>query len=81
MKTIKLSCAHALFKYLISQKTTIDGKKVPLFPGAFAIYGHGNVACLGQAMEEFQFVDFEIKDIVRSEFVKQYIIAKTDLGL
>ena len=30
------------------------GKKVPLFPGAFAIYGHGNVACLGQAMEEFQ---------------------------
>lgn len=34
-----------------------------------------------KAMEEFQFVDFEIKDIVRSEFVKQYIIAKTDLGL
>jgi 3D-(3,5/4)-trihydroxycyclohexane-1,2-dione acylhydrolase (decyclizing) len=54
MKTVKLSCAHALFKYLIAQKTIIDGKKVPLFPGAFAIYGHGNVACLGQAMEEFQ---------------------------
>ena len=54
MKTVRLSCAHALFKYLISQKTIIDGKKVPLFPGAFAIYGHGNVACLGQAMEEFQ---------------------------
>ena len=54
MKTIRLSCAHALFKFLIAQKTIIDGKKVPLFPGAFAIYGHGNVACLGQAMEEFQ---------------------------
>ena len=54
MKTVKLSCAHALFKFLIAQKTIIDGKKVPLFPGAFAIYGHGNVACLGQAMEEFQ---------------------------
>ena len=54
MKSIKLSCAHALFKFLIAQKTIIDGKKVPLFPGAFAIYGHGNVACLGQAMEEFQ---------------------------
>ena len=54
MKTIKLSCAHALFKYLIAQKTIVDGIKVPLFPGAFAIYGHGNVACLGQAMEEFQ---------------------------
>lgn len=54
MKKIRLSCAHALFKFLIAQKTIIDGKKVPLFPGAFAIYGHGNVACLGQAMEEFQ---------------------------
>ena len=54
MKTIRLSCAQALFKYLIAQKTMIDGKKVPLFPGAFGIYGHGNVACIGQAMEEFQ---------------------------
>ena len=32
----------------------IDGKKMPLFAGAFGIYGHGNVACIGQAMEEFQ---------------------------
>jgi len=54
MKTVRLSCAHALFKYLIAQKTIIDGKKVSLFPGAFGIYGHGNVACIGQAMEEFQ---------------------------
>ncbi len=54
MKTIKLSCSHALFKHLVAQKTIIDGKKAPLFPGAFGIYGHGNVACLGQAMEEFQ---------------------------
>jgi len=54
MKTIKSSCSHALFKYLIAQKTIINGKKVPLFPGAFGIYGHGNVACIGQAMEEFQ---------------------------
>ena len=54
MKTVRLSCAHALFKYLIAQKTIIDGKKVALFPGAFGIYGHGNVACIGQAMEEFQ---------------------------
>ena len=54
MKTIRLSCAQALFKYLIAQKTMIDRKKVPLFPGAFGIYGHGNVACIGQAMEEYQ---------------------------
>ena len=54
MKTLRLSCSHALFKYLIAQKTIINGKKAPLFPGAFGIYGHGNVACIGQAMEEFQ---------------------------
>jgi len=54
MKSIKLSCSHALIKYLVSQKIIIENKKMPLFPGAFGIYGHGNVACIGQAMEEFQ---------------------------
>lgn len=33
-----------------------------------------------KAMDSFELIDFEIKDIVRSEFVKEYIIAKTDLG-
>ena len=54
MKIIHLTCAQALFRYLIAQKTLINGRKEPLFPGAFGIYGHGNVACIGQAMEEFQ---------------------------
>ena len=52
MKKIKLTCAHAIIKYLIAQKILIDGKKEPLFAGAFGIFGHGNVACLGQALEE-----------------------------
>ena len=54
MNKIKLTCAHAIVKYLISQKILIDGKKEPLFPGAFGIFGHGNVACLGQALQENQ---------------------------
>ena len=54
MQTVRLSCAQALFRYLIAQKIIINGKKEPLFPGAFGIYGHGNVACIGQVMEEFQ---------------------------
>ena len=52
MKKIKLTCAHAIVKYLIAQKILIDGKKEQLFAGAFGIFGHGNVACLGQALEE-----------------------------
>ena len=54
MKTIQLPCSHAIIKYLVSQKIIIDREKKPLFPGAFAIYGHGNVACIGQAMEEYK---------------------------
>ena len=34
-----------------------------------------------KAMDQFDLIDFEIKDIVRSGFVKDYITAKTDLGL
>ncbi len=52
MKKIKLTCAHAIVKHLIAQKILIDGKKEQLFAGAFGIFGHGNVACLGQALEE-----------------------------
>ena len=32
MKNIQLTCAHALVKFLISQKTLIDGKKSLCFP-------------------------------------------------
>ena len=52
MKNIQLSCADAIVKFLVKQKILINGKKEPLFPGAFGIFGHGNVACLGQALEE-----------------------------
>ena len=52
MKNIQLTCAQAIVKFLIKQKILIDGKKEPLFPGAFGIFGHGNVACLGQALQE-----------------------------
>jgi len=34
-----------------------------------------------KVMDQFDLIDFEIKDIVRSDFVKDYITAKTDLGL
>jgi 3D-(3,5/4)-trihydroxycyclohexane-1,2-dione acylhydrolase (decyclizing) len=49
---MKLTTAQAIVKYLIAQRTTIDGRAAPLFPGVFAIFGHGNVTCLGQALEE-----------------------------
>jgi 3D-(3,5/4)-trihydroxycyclohexane-1,2-dione acylhydrolase (decyclizing) len=52
MATIRLTTAQALVRYLIAQRTVIDGVGVPLFPGVFAIFGHGNVTSLGHALQE-----------------------------
>lgn len=54
MKTVRLTMAQALVRYLTAQKTVIDRKEVPLFAGVFAIFGHGNVTCLGEALEPVQ---------------------------
>ena len=52
METVRLTTAQAIVKYLMAQKIVIDGETVPLFPGVYAIFGHGNVTCLGHALEE-----------------------------
>ncbi|MGF7005443.1 3D-(3,5/4)-trihydroxycyclohexane-1,2-dione acylhydrolase (decyclizing) [Aminobacter sp. BE322] len=49
-KTVRLTMAQALTRYLTRQMTVIDGKKLPLFGGVWAIFGHGNVAGLGEAL-------------------------------
>lgn len=49
---MRLTAAQALVRYLIAQRTEIDGAEVPLFPGVYAIFGHGNVTSLGHALEE-----------------------------
>jgi 3D-(3,5/4)-trihydroxycyclohexane-1,2-dione acylhydrolase (decyclizing) len=49
---MQLTTAQAIVRYLIAQRTRIDGREEPLFPGVYAIFGHGNVTCLGHALEE-----------------------------
>ena len=53
-ETVRLTMAQALVRYLCAQFTEIDGARVPLFAGAFAIFGHGNVTCLSEALEAVQ---------------------------
>jgi 3D-(3,5/4)-trihydroxycyclohexane-1,2-dione acylhydrolase (decyclizing) len=50
--TIRLTAAQALVRYLAAQRVLDeDGvSSVPLFGGVFAIFGHGNVASLGEAL-------------------------------
>ena len=50
MTTIRLTMAQALVRFLAAQRSEIDGHEHPLFAGVFAIFGHGNVAGLGEAL-------------------------------
>jgi 3D-(3,5/4)-trihydroxycyclohexane-1,2-dione acylhydrolase (decyclizing) len=50
METVRLTTGQAIVRWLIAQRTEIDGVEVPLFPGVFAIFGHGNVVSLAEAL-------------------------------
>ena len=50
--TVRITTAEALVRYLVAQRTEVDGREVPLYPGVFAIFGHGNVTSLGHALEQ-----------------------------
>ena len=52
MSTVRITTAEALVRYLVAQRTEVDGREVPLYPGVFAIFGHGNVTSLGHALEQ-----------------------------
>lgn len=49
-RTVRLTMAQALTRYLSRQMTEIDGEKLPIFGGVWAIFGHGNVAGIGEAL-------------------------------
>jgi 3D-(3,5/4)-trihydroxycyclohexane-1,2-dione acylhydrolase (decyclizing) len=51
--TVRLTTAQALVRWMMAQRSELmDGTEVPLFPGVFAIFGHGNVLGLGVALHE-----------------------------
>ena len=52
MKTIRLTTAQAIIRYLKNQFVQRDGQKHQFFAGAWGIFGHGNVAGIGQALLE-----------------------------
>ena len=51
--TLRLTMAQAIVKYLQVQWSERDGERRRLIPGVFGIFGHGNVAGLGQALYEY----------------------------
>lgn len=51
-KTIRLTAAQAMVRYLAAQDTEVCGARMPLFAGIWAIFGHGNVAGMGEALAD-----------------------------
>ena len=50
--TVRLTVAQAVVTYLSRQYTVADGHRRRLVPAALGIFGHGNVAGLGQALDQ-----------------------------
>ncbi|HVO69390.1 MAG TPA: thiamine pyrophosphate-binding protein, partial [Aggregatilineaceae bacterium] len=53
MKTVRLTMAQALILYLTKQHVSRDGKENPFFAGVWGIFGHGIVAGIGQALQQY----------------------------
>jgi 3D-(3,5/4)-trihydroxycyclohexane-1,2-dione acylhydrolase (decyclizing) len=51
MATIRLTVAQALVRHLAAQFIDIEGAALPYFAGVWAIFGHGNVAGMGEALQ------------------------------
>ena len=51
--TVRLTTAQALVRYLSQQYSIADGERRRLVPAALGIFGHGNVAGLGQAFDQY----------------------------
>ena len=57
MKTVRLTSAQALVKWIIAQKIEqFDGSYEMAFKGVWGIFGHGNVAGIGEALEKYKTV-------------------------
>jgi 3D-(3,5/4)-trihydroxycyclohexane-1,2-dione acylhydrolase (decyclizing) len=52
MQTIRLTAAQAIVRFLQNQRWR-DGRRNPFFAGMWGIFGHGNVAGVGQALREY----------------------------
>src|SRR5215216_5074874 len=52
MNTKRFTMAQAIIAFVKNQYVERDGKEQPFFAGCFGIFGHGNVAGIGQALHQ-----------------------------
>ena len=53
MNTERLTMAQAIVRFLKNQYSERDGAEQPFFGGCFGIFGHGNLAGMGQALQQY----------------------------
>ena len=49
---VRLTLAQAIVRFMAQQRSARDGREQPFFGGVFGIFGHGNVAGIGQALQQ-----------------------------
>lgn len=54
MRTVRLTTAQMIVRFLALQRSERDGRTRPMIPAVAGIFGHGNVAGIGQALAEPQ---------------------------
>ncbi|MFD5293624.1 3D-(3,5/4)-trihydroxycyclohexane-1,2-dione acylhydrolase (decyclizing) [Streptomyces mutabilis] len=71
-ETVRLTTSQALVRFLANQYSERDGQEQRLIPGAWGIFGHGNVAGLGQAL---------LQAAVTGEAELPYYLARNEQGM
>ncbi|MCX5329235.1 3D-(3,5/4)-trihydroxycyclohexane-1,2-dione acylhydrolase (decyclizing) [Streptomyces sp. NBC_00140] len=72
MNTVRLTTAQALVRFLANQYSERDGQEHRLIPGMWGIFGHGNVAGIGQAL---------LQAAVTQEADLPYYLARNEQGM
>ncbi|KUM68041.1 3D-(3,5/4)-trihydroxycyclohexane-1,2-dione acylhydrolase (decyclizing) [Streptomyces curacoi] len=72
MNTVRLTTAQALVRFLANQYSERDGQEQRLVPGVWGIFGHGNVAGIGQAL---------LQAAVNEEADLPYYLARNEQGM
>jgi 3D-(3,5/4)-trihydroxycyclohexane-1,2-dione acylhydrolase (decyclizing) len=71
--TVRLTVAQAVVRFLANQWSERDGERQKLFAGCFGIFGHGNVAGIGQALLQNELAD--------GEEHLQYVLARNEQAM
>ena len=75
--TVRLTVAQATIRFLANQFVERDGERTKFFAGCFGIFGHGNVAGLGQALLQDEVEAYE----AGTEPMLKYVLGRNEQAM